>query len=114
MLYRTERMKKVFASVFLLGYVSFVLLSITHFHQSAALRSDNKVLSAQTSTAKTLSDPENNCPVCHLYSSVNYYYPRQVISNILAAHIQVPAINETGYQSEFFKSLSLRAPPSLI
>lgn len=111
---RTEKMKKVFASVFLLGYLSFVMLSITHFHNPDSVNSGKTVLSVKTSVSKALSDSEDNCQICHLYSSVNFFSPALIISNILKFESPVNTIDQIGYQSEFFKSLSLRAPPSLV
>lgn len=111
---RMDKKRRIFASIFLLGYLSFILVSITHFHHFDSLNPDKTVLSSEISVSKTLTNSEDNCPVCHLYSSVIICSLRQTVSNLQTVESPVATVNEAGYQTEFFSSLSLRAPPSLV
>lgn len=109
-----DKNRKIYASIFLLGYLSFVLLSITHFHSFCLSNSDTIVQFTNTSAVKTIDDGQGDCPVCHLYSTVSFTPIQAVASFVFTVEGKISSFSETSCQNKFNDSQYLRAPPSLI
>jgi hypothetical protein len=94
--------------------MSFILLSITHFHSSGLNNPYKAIQFTGASSSKTVIDSENDCPVCHLFASVNFSPAQTFVVHGLKAESKISLADETGLQTVFGNSQCLRAPPSLI
>jgi hypothetical protein len=71
MIRKINKYKPVIVSIFLTGYLSFVLLSIMHFHGNSI---NNKYKASEYSNKvfySTVADNDENCPICISFSSIN-------------------------------------------
>lgn len=104
--------RRICASIFLVGYISFVLLSITHFHSPEPVNSGKASLVISTVISKTPGDTEDNCPICHLFSSVNFNSFPEVNTILSSVHEQIDPVNESNFESWLSDSQFLRGPPA--
>lgn len=113
MINRINRYKTITSSIFLLGYLSFIVLSITHFH------SDGLNSSAQTTgftnkiSYSADSDSPENCQICHAFSSINVNNVIIAFSSGLLIENCTLINNESDYRSDLIDIYYLRGPPTL-
>jgi len=110
---RINNKSRIFASILLLGYLSFVLLSITHFHSAETTCNSNLTsqFASDTSFSKTPKESADNCPICHLYSSINFCLLTGVIAPDLTVQSKISLNNKTGYKFTLSEMLFPRGPP---
>ena len=108
-----NRYRKAISSVFLLGYISFILISLTHFHKEILYGSEKTADNiSNSSTSKTSGDNEENCPVCQLSSSLNFNVTSVIVSSGLVLESIVFLNDETIIGTNIVHANSLRGPPS--
>jgi hypothetical protein len=113
MLNRINKYKTRISYVFLLGYISFVFISLTHFHKEIFYGSEKTIDNVSNSaSSKTSGQSEDNCPICQLSFSINVNtVPLTVTSNLVIESI-VLLNNESVFTSHIVHINSLRGPPS--
>jgi len=112
MINRINKYKTITSSIFLLGYFSFIVLSITHFH-SDGLNSGARTIGFTYKTSYSAdSDSPENCQICHAFSSINVNTVIIAFSSGLLIESCTLVNNESDYRSDLIESQYLRGPPS--
>ncbi|MDR3666238.1 MAG: hypothetical protein P4L35_05295 [Ignavibacteriaceae bacterium] len=95
-----------------MGYFSFIVLSITHFHNDG-LNSLAKtaVFSLKTTYAADSDSPEN-CQICHAFSSININSVIILFSSGLLIENCTLIKNDFDFRSTHVEVNYLRGPPS--
>ena len=113
MIKRINRHKKIISSIFLLGYFSFIVLTITHFHGDA-LNSNNQTLGFTNNiSCPTSSDSQDNCQICHSFSSINISTVIIAFSAGLLIENCTLINHDSNYKSNPVDINYLRGPPTL-
>ena len=113
MISRINRYKRKISSVFLLGYITFILISITHFHKEIFYGSEKTIDNISNSTtSKTSGENEDNCPICQFSSSINVNIVSLPVTSGLVLESIVFLNNETVFTTNIIHVNSLRGPPS--
>jgi hypothetical protein len=113
MIKRINKHNSVIAQLFLLGYVSFVLISVAHNHIEMLIGSGkHSVLVIVDETAGPGYKSEQNCQICHLSSSINTIASPLALHSILLIEGTVIIKYESTYQSNTINVNFLRGPPS--
>ena len=114
MISRINRYKTRISYVFLLGYISFILISITHFHKEIFYGSEKTIDNVSNSaSSKTSGQSEDNCPICQLSFSINVNTVSVTVTSNLVVESIVFLNNESVFTSHIVNINSLRGPPSL-
>jgi hypothetical protein len=113
MIKRINRHKKIISSIFLLGYFSFIALTITHFHGDA-LSGNNRASGFDYNiSCPTSADTQDNCQICHSFSSININKVIIAFSSGLLIENCTLLNKDLNYNSNLVDINYLRGPPSL-
>jgi hypothetical protein len=113
MISRINKYKSKISTVFLLGYITFILISVTHFHKEIFYGSEKTIDNISNSmSSKTSGQNEDNCPICQFSSSINVSIVSLPISSGLVLESIVFLNNETVFTTSIVQLNSLRGPPS--
>jgi hypothetical protein len=113
MINRINRYKTITSSIFLLGYFSFIVLSITHFHSDGLNSILEKTGVANKISYSADSDSPENCQICHAFSSINVNTVFIAFSSGLLIENCTLIKNESDYRSNLIDINYLRGPPTL-
>ncbi|MDR3666748.1 MAG: hypothetical protein P4L35_07895 [Ignavibacteriaceae bacterium] len=113
MISRINRYKSRISTVFLLGYITFILISTTHFHKEIFYGGEKTIDNVSNSTtSKTSGQNEENCPICQLSTSLNINVTSLTLTSGLVLETIVFLNNETVFTTSIVHVNSLRGPPS--
>ena len=113
MIKRINRHKAIISSIFLLGYFSFIVLTITHFHGDASNSNGRTIGFTYNISCPTSSDSQENCQICHSFSSININTVIIAFSSGLLVENCTLINNDSDYKSNPVDINYLRGPPSL-
>lgn len=111
MISRINRHKSKISTLFLLGYIAFILISITHFHKEV-IYGNEKIVDNVSTSSKTSGENEDNCPICQFSSSINISLVSLPLTSDLVLESIVLLNNETVFTNNIVQVNSLRGPPS--
>ena len=95
-----------------MGYISFIALTVNHFHGDTFNSNYKTIGLAHTNSCATTSESQENCQICHLYSSINVTsIGIKISSGILVENCVVINI-DPGFSTNFTEVNYLRGPPS--
>src|ERR1035437_5910881 len=98
MINRINKYKTYISSLFLMGYIAFILISLTHVHLEEHY-SNTPVQVANNSVHSGVSgQTEETCQVCQLSSSININTNSLIISGSLTPECLILSNNETTSQ----------------
>jgi hypothetical protein len=107
-----NKYKTITSSLFLFGYFSFIVLSITHFH-SDGLNNCNRTISFSNKISCSAdSDTPENCQICHSFSSINVNSVIIAFSSGLLIENCTLINYDSDYKSNLIDINYLRGPPS--
>jgi hypothetical protein len=112
MIKRINSYKKIISSIFLLGYFSFIILTITHIHRDTINDTCHTIGIANTNLCSTFSDSQDNCQICHLFSSINVNTNSIALFPGLLIETCTVKIIDSNYKSNPVDINYLRGPPS--
>jgi hypothetical protein len=113
MIKHINRHKTIISSIFLVGYFSFIVLSITHFHGGAVNSNCRTVEFINKISCSTDCDSQENCQICHSFSSININTVIIAFSSGLLVENCTLINNDSDYKSNPVDINYLRGPPSL-
>jgi hypothetical protein len=113
MIKRINRHKKIISSIFLLGYFSFIVLTITHFHGDTLSSNNQSPGITYNISCPISSDSQDNCQICHSFSSINISSVITTFSSGLLIENCTLINNDLSYNSNSVDLNYLRGPPSL-
>ena len=113
MIKRINRHKRLISSIFLLGHISFIILTITHFHEDTLNNTYKTIGMAHTNLYSTFSDSQDNCQICHSFSSINIHTVIIAFSSGLLIENCTLINHDSNYKSNPVDINYLRGPPSL-
>ncbi len=112
MINRINKHRNLISSVFLLGYLSFMLISLTHFHNELNYGKGSTVENVSNSTSSKTSGPnEENCPICQFASSISIYTVSITVSGNLIFESNILLKNDPIFISAIIQGNFLRGPP---
>jgi hypothetical protein len=110
---KKEKIKQIYSLIFLLGYLSFVGLSTLHHHPvNLNSRQNTEDVSVSKTAEKKISESADDCPVCHLYFSINVCSNINVSTDVFADSLKFFICNESIHFNKLTGNLSLRGPPA--
>ena len=112
MIKRINRHKTIISSIFLLGYFSFIVLTITHVHGDTLNNTYKTIGIACTNLCSTSSDSQDNCQICHLFSSINVNTNGTTFHSVLLIETCTLINIDSKYKSNPVDLNYLRGPPS--
>jgi hypothetical protein len=112
MIRRINRHKKIISSIFLLGYFSFIILTITHVHGNTFNSNCRTVEVINKISYSTACDSQENCQICHSFSSINVNNIKTAFSSGLLIETCVLINNDSNYKSNPVDINYLRGPPT--
>ena len=112
MIKRINIHKRLISSIFLLGYFSFIILTITHVHGDTVNNTYKTTGIACTNLHSTSSDSQDNCQICHLFSSINVNTNSITLFSGLLVETCAIKIIDSNYKSNPVDINYLRGPPS--
>ena len=112
MIKRINRHKTIISSIFLLGYFSFIVLTITHVHGDTLNNTYKTIGIACTNLCSTSSDSQDNCQICHLFSSINVNTNGTTFHSVLLIETCTLINIDSKYKSNPVDVNYLRGPPS--
>lgn len=113
MFYRINKYKAYISSLFLLGYIGFILISLTHVHKEECFRNTPVQIATDTSLPGISGQSEENCQICQLSSSLNINTTTLILSGSLTPECLILPNNETIHQSTIVDVNCLRGPPTV-
>src|SRR5674476_1371064 len=113
MIKRINRYKKIISSIFLLGYFSFIVLTVTHFHGDALSGNNRTPGFTYNISCPTSSDSQDNCQIYHSFSSINIHTVIIAFSSGLLIENCTLLYNDLDYNSNSVDINYLRGPPTL-
>jgi hypothetical protein len=113
MIKRINRHKKIISSIFLLGYLSFIALTVTHFHGDAVSGNNRAPGITYNISCSTSSDSQDNCQICHSFSSININKVIITFASGLLIESCTLINHDSNYKSNPIDINYLRGPPSL-
>jgi hypothetical protein len=113
MIKRISRHKSIISSIFLLGYFSFVVLTITHFHNKGLDSYSPNTVPAYNISCKAGTDSPESCQICHSFSSININTVIIAFSSGLLIDNCTLFNNDTIYKTNPVDINYLRGPPTL-
>jgi hypothetical protein len=112
MINRINKYRIAISSVFLLGYVSFMFISLTHVHNEINYEKASSVDNVYNShSTKSLGQNEENCPICQFASSISVNTISITVCNNLVFESIFLLKNETIFTSAIIQGNYLRGPP---
>jgi hypothetical protein len=108
-----NRHKKIISSLLLFGYISFIAITITHVHSNESNSNYRTIDVLHSNSFTANSDSQENCQICHLYSSIEVINIGINLSSVLAAENYLFIKNDSGYISNSVNVNYLRGPPSI-
>jgi hypothetical protein len=111
MIKRINSYKTIISSIFLLGHISFILLTITHFHGNTLNNTCKTIGITHTNLYATFSDSQDNCQICHLFSSINVNTNGTSIHSVLLIETCILITIDSKYKSNPVDINYLRGPP---
>jgi hypothetical protein len=112
MIKHLNRHKRLISSIFLLGYFSFIILTITHVHGDTLNNTYKTIGIACTHLSSTSSDSQDNCQICHLFSSININTNGTTLHSVLLIETCTLLNIDPKYKSNPVDVNYLRGPPS--
>ena len=112
MIKRINKHKTFISTFLLLGYISFIILTITHVHGDTFNNIDKTIGISHTNSCSTTSESQENCQICHLYSSINITSIGINISSDIAVGNFVLIDIDSKYTASFVNLNYLRGPPT--
>ena len=112
MIKRINRHKSIISSIFLTGYFSFIVLTITHFHNEGVNSCNRNAVPAYNISCTTETDSPENCQICHSFSSINISTVIIAFSSGLLIENCTLLNNDTNYKSNPVDINYLRGPPT--
>ena len=112
MIKRINRHKTIISSIFLLGYFSFIILTITHVHVDTLNNTYKTIGIARTNLYSTSSDSQDNCQICHLFSSINVNTNGTTFHSVILIETCTLINIDSKYKSNPVDVNYLRGPPS--
>ena len=112
MVKRLNRHKRLISSIFLLGYFSFIILTITHVHGDTLNNTYKTIGIACTNLYSTSPDSQDNCQICHLFSSININTNGTTLHSVLLVETCTLLNIDPKYKSNPVDVNYLRGPPS--
>src|ERR1035438_5125169 len=112
MIKRINRHKRLISSIFLLGYFSFIILTITHVHGDKVNNTYKTIGIACANLNSTSSDSQDNCQICHLFSSMNVNTNSTTLYSGLLIEACTLINIDSKYKSTPVDVNYLRGPPS--
>jgi hypothetical protein len=112
MIKRINRHKSIISSIFLTGYFSFIVLTITHFHNEGLNSYNRNIVPAYNISSTTETDSPENCQICHSFSSININTVIITFSSGLLVEDCTLFNDDTIYKSNPVDINYLRGPPN--
>ena len=112
MIKRINRHKRLISSIFLLGYFSFIILTITHVHGDTLNNTYKTTGIACANLYSTSSDSQDNCQICHLFSSINVNTNGTAFHSVILIETCTLINVDSKYKSNAVDINYLRGPPS--
>jgi hypothetical protein len=112
MIKRINRHITIISSIFLLGYFSFIVLTISHFHGDSINNCCKTIGITHSNLFSTFTDSQDNCQICHLLSSINVNTNNITIASGLLIKTCTLINIKIGYKSNPTDVNYLRGPPS--
>jgi hypothetical protein len=113
MIKRINRHKAIISLMFLSGYFSFLILTITHFHITASNRNGGTPGIVYKTLYSTNSDTQENCQICYSFFSINFNSVITAFSSGLLIESCALSNNFSNYKTNPVDKNYLRGPPSL-
>lgn len=107
-----NKYRPIITSIFLAGYLSFILLSIVHFHSNTVYNNYKSSEIVNYVLHSTTSDNDENCPICLSFSSINVNTINLTFSSSLLIENCPLIIIASGYKSNSQNVKYLRGPPN--
>gem|GEM_PF-1799571 len=108
---KSDKLRRIYALVFLLSYLSFMGVSLFHFHPFVLSSRQSETVSAQNSAVKTILTDSDDCPICHLYFSLTICPVPVSDTNIIAKDARFFVFQESLYYTLVSGAQSQRGPP---
>ena len=113
MIKRINKYKSIISSIFLWGYFSFIILTITHVHVDTLNNTYKTIGIARTNLYSTSSDSQDNCQICHSFSSINIHTVIIAFASGLLIENCTLIKHDSNYKLNPIDINYLRGPPSL-
>jgi hypothetical protein len=94
-----------------MGYVAFILISLTHVHTEEHYSNSPVQVANNTLHSGANSQTEETCQVCQLFSSININTNSLIITGSLTPECLISPDNETTHQFTTVNVNCLRGPP---
>jgi len=110
---RRQKLNKIYSLLFLAGYLSFLGLSIFHSHPGGIPVSKQEQVAAYgNETHEGISDAGHDCPICHLFFSINVCPKQPSAQKVFVEEIEFLVKNDVVYKTKSVGFVTLRGPPS--
>jgi len=109
-----SKYKTISAYLFLIGYISFIALTIAHKHNGRS-HSFEKVSSCQITFSvgvqQTVTEDEDACQICNFSSLISHDFIQQNCNTLFPVIGNSPDYHYSTTNTVFFASNPLRGPP---